>query len=51
MMRLNFDKKTNQLLFKSIFVCFGILKVVMAILSMLRSLVKNLDNASLDESS
>ena len=51
-MRVNFDKKTNLLLFKSIFACFRILKVVIAVYTEhVVNLLKNPDNASLDESS
>ena len=54
MMHLNFDKKTNQLLFRSIFDCFRILKFVINENGYTEHIVnhlKNPDNASLDESS
>ena len=54
MMHLNFDKKTNQLLFESIFVCLRILKVVInknSYTEHIVNLLKNPGNASLDESS
>ena len=54
MMHLNLDKKSNQLLFESIFVCFRILKVVInenGYTEHIVNLLKNPDNASLDERS
>ena len=54
MIHLNFDKKSNQLLFESIFVCFRILKVVInenGYTEHIVNLFKNPDNASLDEPS
>ena len=54
MMHLNFDKKSNQLLFESIFVCLRILKVVInenGYTEHIVNLLKNPNNASLDRPS
>ena len=54
MMDLNFDKKTNQLPFESIFVCFRILKVVInenGYAEHIVNLLKNPVTTSLDEPS